>query len=148
MNEQDRTQVDAGNARSEEQAKELKRIAESGKCPFCSQHYLEHEHGKPILKRGEHWLVTENRWPYKGALHQILFIHNKHLTLPAELGTEDWAELLKFVNEITAERGILGGTFMMRYGDSRFTGGTVTHLHAQLVSGSGQKGEEVITRVG
>lgn len=141
-------QVDTKNARTAEQATELQRIAKGNFCPFCSADYLEHEHGKPILKQGKHWLATENRWPYKGSKHHLLFIHRTHFVSIQDLGPHDWDELRTMVNELVQELKIPGATLMMRFGDSRYTGGTVTHLHAQLVSGDPDTGEPVLVRVG
>lgn len=140
--------VNIDNARSDDQATELERISKENFCPFCSDDYLEKEHGKPILKRGTHWLATENRWPYKGTRFHLLFIHRKHLVSINELGQDDWNELRTIINELVDEMKIPGATLLLRFGDNKYTGGTVTHLHAQLVSGDPDSGTPVVTRIG
>ena len=127
----------------------IRDIAERKVCPFCPEE-LAKFHKNPILSEGKEWLATDNMYPYKGAKTQILFIHKKHIGSIAEISQEGWTELHALVKKITAERKIPGGTFLMRFGDTRYTGATVTHLHAQIVSsGPGEPGTEpILTRVG
>lgn len=144
----DTKHVNLSNARAEDQLEALKKIAAGDFCPFCQADYIEKEHKKPIIKTGDHWIATENRWPYKNTKHHLLFIHRRHVTSIADLCDEDWNELRKMVMEISQKMNIPGATFVMRSGDSRYTGGTVTHLHAQLISGNPDSGEPVLARVG
>ena len=129
--------------------KVIKDIAEKKVCPFCPEQ-LKNFHKNPILSEGNFWLATDNMYPYKGAKTQILFIHKAHITSISEITEKAWAELRELINKMVSERKVPGGTFMMRFGDTRFTGATVTHLHAQIISsGPGEPGTEpIITRVG
>ena len=80
------------------------------------------------------WTLTDNMYPYKGAKHHLLFIHKKHITRIDEIGKDAWLEFHSLLAYIVKERSIPGGTFFMRFGDTRYTGASVAHLHAQLVS--------------
>jgi len=140
--------VNIKNARSEDQANALKAIEKGKFCPFCRPDYIKNEHKKPILHEGKFWLATENRWPYEGAEHHLLFIHKEHIEHISSVTSESWAELKAIVSKMTKDLKMAGATFMLRFGDSSRTGGTVTHLHAQLVSGDPKNKKPVLARVG
>jgi diadenosine tetraphosphate (Ap4A) HIT family hydrolase len=72
-------------------------------------------------------------YPYVGAKHHVLLIHREHIEDMSELSPEAWAELQQVVLELCKERGITGGGFIMRFGETKYTGASVTHLHAHLV---------------
>lgn len=141
-------QVNIENARNPDQIEALKKIQEGSFCPFCSQEYMAKEHGKPILVDGKYWFATENRWPYKGARVHLLLVHKEHITNVSELSKEAWGELLLIVKELKGKVDVPGGTLLMRFGDTKYTGGTVAHLHAQLISGNKDSSEPVLVRVG
>lgn len=140
--------VNTSNAKSEDEIRALNQIASDKICPFCGKDYLEKEHKKPILEETKHWLATENRWPYKGSSAHLLLIHKKHVEHLLDISPEAWIELRELAIRMVEKLQIPGATLIMRFGDFRYTGGTVTHLHAQIVSGDPEKGEPVIARVG
>jgi len=142
--------VHIDNARTTDQAEVLKLIQKGKFCPFCDPNYLKNEHKKPILKNGKFWIATENRWPYEGAKVHLIFIHKKHIASIEQLKPEAWQELRQIVVSLKKKNNIPGGTLMMRFGDMRCTGGTVEHLHAQLVSGDASNPDRkpVVVRVG
>jgi len=109
----------------------IKKIAEDGVCPFCPEHLAKY-HKNPIEEKG-HWLVTDNMYPYKPAKSHQLFIHKAHITHISEFSEEAWVELLRIAKREAEERNIVGGTLMIRFGDTHFTGASVNHLHANLV---------------
>jgi ATP adenylyltransferase len=133
------------NARNPLQVENMQKIATEGFCPFCPEH-MEKYHTPPILRRGEHWYVTPNMYPYEHSIDHLLFITNRHLTNSSELNSEEWVELKGMIDWVMKERGLPHGTLVMRSGDMSKTGSTVLHLHAQLVVGNGK--DPVITRVG
>ena len=51
---------------------------------------------------------------------------------------------------IREKENFLGGTIVMRWGDTERTGATVTHLHAQLVVGASREegGKPILTALG
>lgn len=146
----DHSLVNTDNARRGDIKEALDKIIDSKQCPFCSKDYLEKEHKKPILWEGTFWLATENRWPYEGAKEHIIFIHKKHVTHLDELNPAAWQELQTVATTIASDRGIGGGALMMRFGDTRYTGATVTHLHAHLICGDYENPDRkpVLARVG
>ncbi len=124
-------------------AKILKRIAEDSVCPFCEPNFLKY-HTLPILKKGVHWIVTENMNPYKGTKTHVLFVHRGHLEDITKLSPAAAAELFKLARWIKTTRKLPGAGLFMRMGDMRYTGASVAHLHANLISGAVQDTHEPI----
>lgn len=123
------------HARTPEQIALMQKIIDDGVCPFCRE-YFEKYHPKPILKETDYWFFTENMSPYKGTKHHFIFVYKPaHVINPSELPPEAFADLFAIVNWATAEYGIRGGSLFMRFGDTRYTGSSVEHLHAQLLMG-------------
>jgi len=111
----------------------IQKIVKDDVCPFCSE-YLKKYHKKPIIKTGRFWILTENMYPYTGARHHLLLIHKKHIETIADVSAQAWSELLKLVRREMKKRRIGGGTFYLRFGDTAYTGASVAHLHANLLS--------------
>jgi len=124
------------------------KIEKDGVCPFCPGHLVYHKNS--ILAEGDFWLVTDNSFPYKGAKHHILFIHKEHIENIKDLSNDAWSELFDMVKSETKKRGIEGGTFFIRFGNTSYTGATVSHLHANIVSpdADNPNREPIIARVG
>jgi ATP adenylyltransferase len=128
--------------------KVINKITEDGVCPFCPEH-LANYHPNPILKEGEYWLYTRNAYPYEGAVHHFLLIHKAHIQAFADITPAAWLELQELINAIAHEHDIPGGAFVCRFGETKYTGASVSHLHAQLISGPGTEGSQpVLMRVG
>lgn len=133
MSEEKPAHVDLSHTRTEEQRTVMQQIVQDGVCPFCQEHFLKY-HLKPILKKGSHWLVTENGFPYTGARVHLLFVHLEHLTIPPT-ESEQLIELFELLAWAREEYAIMGGTFIMRFGETKYNGASVGHLHAHLVVG-------------
>lgn len=106
-------------------------ISKHGVCPFCPEHLRKYH--KPAVEERVHWLMTDNMYPYKPSKHHRLIIHKGHISHIGELSAGAWAELLTILKEEAERLGITGGTVIMRFGDTKYTGASVTHLHAHLV---------------
>ncbi len=126
----------------------IKKIETDNVCPFCPEQ-LANYHKNPILHETPSWLVTKNMYPYTGAKHHFLLIHKAHIIRPDEMSAQAQNELFGLIAWTTKEFNIPGATFFMRFGDTKFTGASVAHLHAQLVaSNPSQEGyEPVLARV-
>ena len=97
-------------------------------------YFLKHN-PTPILRTGKHWVVTTNISPYLGTTHHFIFVHKKHIESVTQLSSDASAELMKHVAWLSKKYNIKGGGFFMRYGEGNYTGGSVAHLHAQLLTG-------------
>ena len=124
--------VDLSNARLDEQRKVMEKIVADGKCPFCAENLFSY-HKKPILKETPLWILTENQWPYNNTKLQLLAIYKPHAERLSELPDQAGAELLELFKWAEKEYGLPGGGFAMRFGDTKHSGGTVRHLHAQFI---------------
>ncbi len=118
----------------------IKEIAEHKVCPFCPEHIAKY-HKNPILIEGKFWLVTDNMYPYQPTKNHVIFIHKTHIEKIDELGKEAWRELYEHLTKIIADRKIEGGSFLLRFGDTEYTGASVTHLHAHLVQSNPEDSE-------
>ncbi len=132
--------VELGNARLADQREAMLRIAERGECPFCEENFLK-EHKKPILFKGEHWIVTESQWPYEAAAIHLLLVSRKHAEKIGDLSTEAGAELIVIAGRLEAEYGIESGALAIRFGDPSKNGGSVNHLHVHLMVPDEKKGK-------
>ena len=122
-------------ARTEEQKSLMAKIEADGVCPFCEEHFRQY-HPKPILKETTSWFFTENMSPYEGTTQHFIFVYKpSHIRFPSELSTEARAELFNLIDWAIEEYEIQGGSFFMRFGEGGYTGSSVEHLHAHLISG-------------
>jgi len=126
----------------------IAQIQKDGVCPFCPEQ-LEKYHKNPILIDKTHWLVTENMYAYKGTKHHFLLIHKNHIKHMNELSSEAWAELHEISNEVFGKYNVEGGAFLMRFGNTKYTGASVNHLHAHIICADPKPDREpILARVG
>ncbi|MEK7632820.1 MAG: hypothetical protein AAB473_03440 [Patescibacteria group bacterium] len=123
--------VNQQNARPGGYDKVIAEITEQKICPFCPQH-LNRIHTKPMEQR-MFWIITDNQFPYKPTKHHKLLIHRTHIEHISQISSEAWIELGEILKEQTAIFKMSAGSMFMRFGDMRFTGSTVSHLHCQLL---------------
>lgn len=143
--------VNQQNARPGVYAEVINQIADQKVCPFCPDQ-LANFHKNPIDER-RHWLITDNMYPYRPHKNHVLLIHKTHIQHLADITPEAWTELGEIIREQTAQRDIAGGTFYLRFGDTRFTGASVTHLHANIIQSDPEdpaydQAKGIVTRVG
>lgn len=133
-----KVRVDTENAvvtKRGEYVKALNVIVAGGFCPFCEEHLFKYHH-KPIIYSAQHWLVTENAWPYKGSRLHFLFITRTHIEKTEDIHPAGWLELYKLYKKLVRRNRLAGATLMLRSGDTKITGASVNHLHAHLVIGA------------
>ena len=131
-------QVDARNAevvKRTDYVRTLSSIVAGGFCPFCEEHLFKH-HRRPLIYKSQHWLVTENAWPYEGSQFHFLFIARAHVEKTEDLSLAMWTGLHKLYCKLVKRYRFKGTALLMRSGDTKTTGATVNHLHAQLIVGS------------
>lgn len=121
-------------------------------CPFCAPALMRH-HALPIMRRGTHWLVTPNKFPYKGTRSHLLFISKKHIEHLTQVSGPAWRELGTLLAWAAKREKIDGGSVFMRFGDTDRTGATIRHLHAHLLTGGpgakkGKRSKPIDVRLG
>ncbi len=116
-----------------------KKIVRDNICPFCvdfsKKKNVFHYHSKPALFHGTHWVVTENFDPYDGAKHHFMFVHRKHISLFSEIKPVALQELILLTKKLEKRFLLPAGIFLFRSGDTRYTGGSVTHFHGHFILG-------------
>lgn len=126
--------VNLKHARTKEQIDVMTQIQKDGVCPFCMENFLKY-HPKPILAKNDFWIATENMSPYEGSVYHFLFVCKRHFTMPAEMTDDEKKSLFDLVGAMVKKNEIIGGSILIRFGDTRFTGASVDHFHAHLVVG-------------
>lgn len=126
-------QVDKHYARTADYRKDLEEIEAAGVCPFCPENF--NWHPNPVLETHGDWLITEIREKYPNAERHFLLICKRHLTHVVEMLQQDWHDIDALLLFATAKYGLAskGGAITMRFGDTRYTGATVQHLHMHLI---------------
>ncbi|EKE18735.1 MAG: hypothetical protein ACD_9C00254G0018 [uncultured bacterium] len=134
-----------GNARSAEQAEEMRKAAEKETCIFCQ---INFEKNKPLNKKGEFdpegkgwpllW-VWENPFPQEHQFHHIVIIPRRHIRNEEFflLTEEEWIQILDAWKWACQFYNILGGGFLVRFGERKYNAGTVGHLHFQIQAPDG-----------
>ncbi len=124
--------VNLENARKTEQLAVMQRIQDRGECPFCAEN-LRKEHKNPILSESKHWILTHNQWRYDEAQLHLLLISTVHARNLNDLPSEAGKELLEALQWAEKRFNITSGGVAIRFGDIRYNGATIDHLHAHLI---------------
>ncbi len=127
-----RSFVDLKNARKGEYKNVIGQILKTGKCPFCPEYFKYHK--KPILQRKNGWFLTENSWPYKNTRHHLIIIGDTHKENFSELTKKDFEAAAFLTRWAIRKYKIQGGAFAMRFGNTTFTGASVSHIHFHIIS--------------
>lgn len=123
--------VDINNTRSEEMRKKWQKMIDDGDDPFDVA--LLEKYDLIPFSESEHWIAVHNQFPYDGAKVQIILISRKYREHFNELSPEEQVDLFTFADALCKELHINGGGLVMRFGSTSISGGTVKHLHAQLI---------------
>lgn len=128
------TFVNLDNARFDDQRKVMEEIKAVGECPFCADGMTKY-HKNPIIKETSHWLAKQNDYPYDGTKVHLLLISKDHTEKLADLTPEMGADLVLMLQWAEEYFAIESGAFALRFGDIRYNGASVKHLHVHLVVG-------------
>jgi diadenosine tetraphosphate (Ap4A) HIT family hydrolase len=124
--------VNLSNARNDEQRKVMKDILSQEECPFCEQNFSKY-HKKPILRNGEHWIITHNQWPYDYTRTHLIAISRYHTENFTDLKDGALDELQQHINWALQKFSVGSGGVALRFGDVRSNGASVRHLHAHII---------------
>ncbi|NLE07408.1 MAG: hypothetical protein GX627_02245 [Parcubacteria group bacterium] len=130
--------VEMSHARVSAQKKRMAECQRLNVCPLCWEN-LEEWHNAPVIKKGKFWVITENDYPYKGSLHHYLAIYKEHISSIAELKKGASEELFSLFSRFCAEKKIEGASILLRFGEMDYTGASISHLHAHIISGASKK---------
>jgi ATP adenylyltransferase len=120
-------------ARSPDQRRYMEELERAGICIFCEEHVEEYQ-AHPVEFRGEHWFVTKNSYPYRGAAAHYLIVARRHVRSFDELPDEAGAELWSIKRSLKRQLDPIATATVERSGEMRFNGGSVAHLHVHFVA--------------
>lgn len=120
------------HSRGQEQRTVMDKIQESIECPFCPENLTKY-HKQEIIQHGQYWLLTKNQWPYEHTSQHFLLISKIHAQKLGDLPSGSGEEMLAMIQWIEEEFSIASGSLFLRFGDPRHNGGSVNHLHFQLI---------------
>jgi ATP adenylyltransferase len=122
------------NHRTAQQLAEMQRLEADGVCLFCPEGLRTHAR-QQILWETKHWAVTPNKFPYRGTGLHLLLVPHAHagdmLDLDPDIRQDFWTALAMVRERYRLSHYGLG----IRNGDCRFTGATITHVHAHVLVG-------------
>ncbi len=124
--------LDLDNARHEDQKAKMTEYIKNGVSPFLPDQIEKDGHQK-ILKQGEYWYITTNRWPYSHTKFHYLIISNQYWTSLDQITPAASAELIPLVQWLAHHLHVTGGALCLRFGNTNYSGGTIDHLHWQFV---------------
>lgn len=127
--------VNLDNARLDVQREVMQGIIDDNVCPFCVDS-LRKYHKRPIIETGEHWMLTENQWPYVNTRFHYLMIAIQHIESILDVGPGAFEELGEMSKLVLRMENTDYGGLAMRFGDITKTGATVGHLHAHIMQAS------------
>lgn len=123
--------VNIHNARKGEYKKVIEEIATTGKCPFCKENFKYHK--KPIYQRKGKWFLTNNSWPYKNTKNHLIILGDQHKENFSDLTKKDLESVGYLVNWAIKKWKIKGGGIAMRFGETDYTGASVSHIHMHII---------------
>jgi|SRR3989344_3819834 len=126
------------NAREATQLHRMQCLAKKGNCFFCGNNYIRIG-ATPAIHKTTHWYIKKNDYPYKGSIHHYLIASRDHVTRVTNIKPSAWSELLGVVRWLERYLKIKGGSIFVRFGDIRYTGATLDHLHFHLIVGGPKK---------
>ncbi|OGZ35594.1 MAG: hypothetical protein A3A94_02110 [Candidatus Portnoybacteria bacterium RIFCSPLOWO2_01_FULL_43_11] len=127
-------------AKGKEYKKVIKKIALTGKCPFCKENFKYHK--EPILRKNNGWFLTHDSWPYKNSQYHLIIIGEKHREQFNELTKKDFESVANLTQWAIKKYNIKGGALATRFGDTNFTGASVAHIHFHIISPKQDKKRE------
>lgn len=130
--------INMSNARFDDQREVMEDIERNQECPFCSEN-LDKYHKEEILRRGTHWILTRNQWPYKNTDTHLLAITAYHAEKLSDLREGSFDELQGHMVWAEEEFHVEAGGIAMRFGNTASNGATVSHLHMHMIVPSADK---------
>jgi diadenosine tetraphosphate (Ap4A) HIT family hydrolase len=134
------------NHRTADQLAEMERLEAAGICLFCPDGLRDHAR-QQILWETEHWTVTPNEFPYPGTSLHLLIVPHAHAADVLDLDAAVQQDFFIALGRVRERYGLRHYGLGMRNGDCRFTGATITHVHAHVLVGDRGAEPEVPVRM-
>jgi diadenosine tetraphosphate (Ap4A) HIT family hydrolase len=122
------------NFRTADQLTEMQRLEAAGVCLFCPDG-LAAQNRQEIVLRTRHWSVTPNAFPYRGTKLHLLLLPDQHAADLLDLDPAVQADFWTVLGQVREQFGLDYYGLGVRNGDCRYTGATITHVHAHVLTG-------------
>lgn len=120
--------TDPRNVRDQKQLDIMMEMEEEGKDPLDPE-FIEQE----ILFETDFWYVSKNRFPYEEVQHHYIIISLYQVYNLADMSIEMWIDLKNIWARLIKEYNVLGGSLNYRFGDTLYSGASLTRLHCHLI---------------
>ena len=149
-------EVNMRHVRTEAQQSLYERIQGAKVCSFCEDFCRGKEpafHPNPVILDMKYWVLTECFPKLEGAKEHFLVVstfldqEEKHPLFPT-LPAEAWAEFGVLLQWTITRYQLPGGAFFFRFGDTDYTGASISHLHGHIVFGGAKEGERLRVKLG
>ena len=124
--------LDIDNARWPDQIATMQASIANHESPFLPENLAKYHH-LPVIKKGKHWYITKNQWPYPHTAEHYLIIAVAYWTQLEDITPEASSELISLSQWLKKHLHVKGGALCMRFGDSNYSGATIDHLHWQFI---------------
>ena len=124
--------VDLTNARTDKYKGVLEKIKSDKVCPFCRENFEQYSK-EPVILETDTWYAAKNSYSYQESALALIVVLKRHLESLSEVRDIEWLEGLYFIRALIEEFKVEGGGLVVRFGDTRYTGATVKHLHFHLI---------------
>lgn len=132
MSEKKQTFILPERARSPEHFDMMEQIRQNGECPFCQKNFFQ-KTGQKILYENFFWKVVNNILPYENTRLHLMLVSAEHAESIMDLRPEAGQSLFEILHRIETDHHITSGAVFLRFGDPLYNGGSVNHLHFQLI---------------
>lgn len=123
--------VNIDNTRTSAMREKWQKIIDEGIDPFDPKKVTKWIDGE-IIMASDHWYAFQNDHPYPGTKYQFVIPTKEFFTDSDQLSKEIILDLFSIVKRLKRKYGIVGGGLSMRFGETKLSGGSVMHMHAQL----------------
>lgn len=120
--------IDPRNAREGEQLNIMMQLEAEDKDPL-DPGIIQQE----ILFKTDYWYVSENRFPYDEVEHHFLIASSNPVYKIEDMSKEMWLDLKNVWDKLILQYNIPGGALCYRFGDTLYSGASLTRLHAHLI---------------
>lgn len=149
-------EVNMRHVRTDEQRVLYERIQGAKVCSFCEDFCRGKAptfHPKPIIRDLKYWVLTECFPKLEGVKEHFLIVskfldkEGRHPLFPS-LPPGAWEEFGELLTWTVNRYELPGGAFFFRFGDTDYTGASISHLHGQIVFGGAKEGERLRVKLG
>ncbi len=120
--------IDPKNVRHKSQLDIMLQMEANGKDPLDPE-IIDQE----ILFQTDFWYVSSNRFPYAEIENHFLIASRNPIYKVEDMSKEMWIDLKNVWVKLISEYNIPGGALCYRFGETTYSGASLTRLHSHLI---------------